>query len=280
MTISVPFEEHEDSPIERGTRDGEFTFTRIFVCKWDDRFAFVRDMFTQGFFGYPTSYSLWLPGLFAYDFNIERLANNPRNSTISDPTYQMISHDCDAKVTISYKPMSIDEGNLVDYEQQTAGEFVTVPSRGLIWNSDSAPLDADYNAAYPTTTTRHVVTWHRVVSPPWQTLAATINKVNSVAWRVPATQQLFAAGTILFAERSASMVVDFKNGALAWKLQLTFLEKAQTAWDTTGQGPIGGSPVYGWNWQWRDSTGTFDKPLNAQTGAETFQSADLRTIFV
>lgn len=277
MSITVPFVEHEDSPIESGNRDGEFTFTRIFVCAFDDRFEFLRGIFTGGPLGFPMPYSPAFPGLFADTFSIEKIAPNPRQATITNPQYQALTHNTDAKITIGYKRMTIEDNTLITYEQQEQGEFVTVPSRGLKWQSDGQWLPADMNAAYPTTTTRHVLTWAQVRNPPWQTLAECINKVNSVPFRIPATQQFLNAGTLLFAERSASTTLTI-DGLTTWKLTLTFLEKAQTAWSSTGGAAIGSGTVYGWNYQWREDIGDFDRPQTT-LGAYTFQETDLRRIF-
>jgi hypothetical protein len=222
-------------------------------------------------------YSPAFPGMFADTFAIEKIAPNPRQAAITNPQYQALTHNTDAKITITYKRLTIDDNILISYEQQEQGEFVTVPSRGLKWQSDNQWLPADVDAAYPTTTTRHVITWNQVRNPPWQTLAECINKVNSVPFRIPATQQFLSAGTLLFAERSASTSLTIE-GLTTWKLTLTFLEKAQTSWSTTGGAAIGSGTVYGWNWQWREDIGDFDRPKTS-LGAYTFQETDLRRIF-
>lgn len=280
MPITVPFVEHEESPIETGNRDGDFQFTRIFVTAWDDRWGFVNGMFTGGPIGLPMVYGPGFPGVFADTFNIDKIAPNPRNTIISDPQTQQLSHNGEAKITIGYKPMvPTEDGTLISYEMQEQGEFVTVPSRGLRWDSDSVALPADVNAAYPTTITRHVVTWSQVVNPPWRVLAESINKINSVQFLIPVTKQLLEPGTLLFAERSASISLN-TLGRTTWKLTLTFLEKAQTSYSTTGTASIGGSGVYGWNWQWREDIGDFDRPKSTVGGGFTFQETDLRRIFV
>jgi hypothetical protein len=279
MPISVPFVEHEESPVENGNRDGDFQFTRIFVTAWDDRWPFVNGMFTGGPLGLPMVYGSGWPGVFADTFSIDKIAPNPRNATISDPQTQALTHNGEAKITIGYKPMvPTEDGTLISYEMQEQGEFVTVPSRGLKWASDGLPLPADVNAAYATTTTRHVVTWSQVLNPPWRVLSECINRVNSVPFYVPITKQLMSTGTLLFAEKSAQISLN-TNGRTTWKLTLTFLEKAQTNWSTTGQAAIGGSTVYGWNWQWREEIGDFDRPRSAIGNAYTFQETDLRRIF-
>lgn len=277
--ISVPFQEHEDSPKESGNRNGEFRFTRIFETAYADRWAFVRDLFTGGPVGLPMAYSADWPGVFADTFEITRPANDPIHEAISNPAYQVLNHRGKALITVNYSAMTpTEDGTLITYEQQEAGEFVTVPSRGLKWSSDSQPLPADYNAAYPSSTTSHQITWAQVRTVPWATLANMINKVNSVAFRVPVSGQLFLAGTLIFSARTASVSLNM-SGVTTWRLGLTFLEKAQTNWTATGEGPINGSTVYGWNYQWREDIGEFDQPVNAADGSKIFQTADLSQIF-
>lgn len=277
--ISVPFEEIDDSPKESGNRTGEFRFTRTFLTAYDQRWTFVNELFTGGFVGLPMAYSSYFPGIFADTFEIEPFVVNPISEAISNPATGQLRHLGKAKITVNYSPMTPSEdGTLIEYEQQEAGEFVTVPSRGLKWYSDNQPLPADYHAAYPTSTTHHQITWSQVRNPPWATMAAMINKANSVAFRVPVTGQVFATGTLIFSARTASITMK-TSGLTTWKIGLTFIEKAQTQWSTLGDGPIGGTTVYGWNYQWREDLGIFDKPVNATDGAPTFQSANLMTIF-
>jgi hypothetical protein len=279
MPITVPFVEHEESPIETGNRDGDFQFTRIFVTAWDDRWRFVNGMFTGGPIGLPMVYGPGFPGVFADTFSIDKIAPNPRNATIWDPQSQALTHAGEAKITIGYKPMvPTENGTLITYEMQEQGEFVTVPSRGLVWLSDGESLPADVNAAYGTTTTRHVVTWSQVVDPPWRVLSECINCVNSVPFYVPITKTWMETGTLLFAEKSASISLS-TSGRTTWKLTLTFLEKAQRSWSSTGNPAYGntGLTVYGWNWQWRDDIGNYDIP--ASGGAMTFPVTDLNRIF-
>lgn len=279
MPITVPFVEHEESPIETGNRDGDFQFTRIFVTAWDDRWAFVNGMFTGGPIGLPMIYGPAFQGVFADTFNIDKIAPNPRSTLIADPQSSQLSHNGEAKITIGYKPMvPTEDGTLISYEMQEQGEFVTVPSRGLKWASDNVALSSDVQAAYAATTTRHVITWSQVRNPPWMALSQCINHVNSVPFFVPVTKQLMAAGSLLFAEKSASISLN-TLGITTWKLTLTFLEKAQTAYSTTGGAAIGGTTVYGWNWQWREDIGDFDRPVSAIGNGYTFQETDFRRIF-
>lgn len=279
MPITVPFVEHEESPIETGNRDGDFQFTRIFVTAWDDRWPFINGIFTGGPLGLPMVYGPGFDGVFADTFSVDKIAPNPRNATIIDPQTQALTHRGEAKITIGYKPMvPTENGTLISYEMQEQGEFVTVPSRGLYWASDFKPLPADVNSAYATTTTRHVVTWSQVLNPPWRVLSECINKVNVTPFYVPVLKQTMARGTLLFAEKSASISLN-TLGRTTWKLTLTFLEKAQTNWTNTGQAAIGGATVFGWNYQWREDIGNFDRPLSATNSAETFQDAEFSRIF-
>lgn len=268
--INVPFEEHEDSPSESGGRDGDFQFTRVFVTNYEDRWAFLRGMFTGGVLGLPMAFSPDWPTVFADTFTIARIVNDPIAESITNPATQSLRHRGKALITINYKVVATEE--LITYEQQESGEFITVPSRGLKWLSSGQALDADLNPAYPTSTTRHIVTMMQVVDPPWITMSQMLNCVNSVAFYVPVTRQVFPPGSLLFAERNASVSLSF-DGRSTFKVGLTFLEKQQKQWHN------GITVSYGWNYQWNAATGAFDMPVNAITGAPTFNSADLASIF-
>lgn len=288
MESSVTFWEHEDSPKESGDRSGQFSFERIFLTAWADRNTFIREMMTGGFYGLPQSYSQDWPGLFAESWKVDRIINNPIQGTITNPASQQLSHNTLARITFTYTPIGVTEqdpgdeqlpsGTFATYDQEEEGEFLSVPSRGMIWDSDGKRLSPDIVGVIPQTTTRHVVTWHRVVNPPWATMASLINKVNSVAWRIPATGQVFQPETLLFAARSASLTLAYDSEP-TWKLKLTFIEKAQKNLVSTGDGPIGGTTIYGWNHQWREDDGIYDRPVNAKSFHRMFQSADLRTLF-
>jgi hypothetical protein len=286
------FQEHEDSPVERGNRSGELQFTRIFLTAWDDRWNFIGEHFRSGPFGLPASYSSYWPGVLADTFDIGRISNCPDIATISDPNSQQLTHSgAVAKITINYSPLERDiseandplvpSGTWADYSQDSNIEFRTIPGRGMKWLSDSTLLPPDNNSITPEAVTTHQVTWNQLSVVPWQTIGNAKGCVNSVACRLPGSQQIFVPETLLFEGLADQTTISLTGQVGTRKLTLRFSEKAQKGLVTNARGgnAPAGSTVYGWNHQYRDDSGTYDKPLNKATGAPMFAVFDFNTLW-
>jgi hypothetical protein len=286
------FQEHEDSPVERGNRSGELQFTRIFLTAWDDRWLFIAEHFRSGPFGLPASYSSYWPGVLADTFDIGRISNCPDIATISDPNSQQLTHSgAVAKITINYSPLERDiseandplvpSGTWADYSQDSNIEFRTIPGRGMKWLSDSTLLPPDNNSITPEAVTTHQVTWNQLSVVPWQTIGNAKGCVNSVACRLPGSQQIFVPETLLFEGLADQTTISLTGQVGTRKLTLRFSEKAQKGLVTNARGgnAPAGSTVYGWNHQYRDDSGTYDKPLNKATGAPMFAVFDFNTLW-
>jgi hypothetical protein len=231
--------------------------------------------------------------LFADQFQVERLVNRPVGSgAMTNPVTQQLTHDTKAKITITYSPLSPEaasesessepmrDGTWATYSQSQSVEYLNLPSRDMIWEQTDDVLPADITATVPILTTRHEITWHQVLNPPWSTISELKGKVNSAAFRIPATLQVAAAETLLFSESSAQIVFNFDQQA-AWQLTFVFIEKAQNAFTNTSRGAIDSDgTVYGWNHQWNPSLGDYDRPLSRQGSKPMFQSADLFQLFI
>lgn len=290
MTIlSVYFEEHEDSPIESGNRSGEFSFTRIFIVAWADRFEFLRAMFRDGTYG-PQAYSAYWPGLLADKFKIERQVNAPTDNypVMTDPELEQLQHDCIAKITIDYAPIppaeaqdqvDLADGTYASYSMTDAIEFVGFPGRTMQWLNTSKALPPDITPIVCEVITRHEVTWHEVVYPPWDLISSMKGKVNADFMRLPGTQQIAYPETIMLTGCQAKKTYKL-SGDTAWEITLTFTEKAQKSLAPATKGAINqsASQVYGWNWQYDPEQGEYDKPVTA-LGEEMFDAADLYSIF-
>jgi hypothetical protein len=287
-TIPVYFEEHEDSPIEGGSRTGEFDFARIFLCRWTERFEFLRGMFTGGFFGLPMSYSAEWPGLIADKYKIERLVNKPTSSVpyISEPISQQLQHDAIAKITINYSPITpeqaennegLPDGTWVTYSQSDSVEFVTIPGRSLKWETSGKVLPPDVNPVTPQNQVRHEVTWHQVLNPPWTVISALKGKVNSIAFRIPGSGQIAFPETVMLIESTAKIALNIASET-RWELSLVFAEKAIKNLTSGRTGAISGTDVYGWNHQWDPQEGIYDRPLTDE-GLPMFDSAEMATLF-
>lgn len=289
MTISVSFEEHEDSPKESGDRSGKFNFTRIFVTDWEDRWVFLQELFNSGPFGLPASYSsLWV-GVLADTFTIDRMVNAPASAAITDPNTQQLTHSTKAKITVTYSPLPNDatdpgdeqvpQGTWITYNQSQTVEFVAQSSRGMKWDSDNDKLPADIHPVLPQMLATHQITWHQLTSVPWVYLSNMRGKVNSAATRLPGSPQVFAAETLLFEGFDDEITINFEDNSPSRKLTLRFTEKAQHFLTTGTSGGASSGTVYGWNHQYREDTGGYDKPVNQSDGSELFQKTDFNGLW-
>lgn len=276
-TINVPFQEHEESPIEAGGRGGDFAFTRIFCTAYADRFEFLTGLFTGGILGLPMIYSEAWPNLRADKFSIERITDNPQGlAYMTDPERQQTTHDSIAKITVDYAPLENDsnqdplrDGTFASYNQGQVIEYNGVPSRAMQWESSGDPLPPDVQPVVPTTITRHEVTWSQVDNPPWSLIQSKKGFVNGSSFYIPASRQTVAAEGLLFTESSSRQTMTYA-GDLSTELTLVFEEKNQVA--------FGGGSGYGWNHQWNPETQEFDRPLN-EFGNTQFPATSFGEIF-
>ena len=241
-TLSVAFEEHENSPIESGNFAGEFNFKRIFLVAWADRYTFLEELYTGNTGGGPMPYSSAIPFLFPDEFSIKRLVNKPvQDAPFTDPAAEIINHDTEAMITVNYRPFSLDgisedlqAGSYANYQQTQKVEYATIPGISLQWESRADVLPADVSMAIINPTTAHIVEWNQVQTPPWALISSMKGKINSADFTIPGSLQVAEPGTLLFAGSEASRSFDFQQNE-TWKFRMTFLEKSQHALVGTSQ---------------------------------------------
>ena len=289
------FTEHEDSPQESGNRSGELSFTRVFLTAWADRWDFISEHFKSGPFGLPASYSSRWPGVLADGFAIDKLVVKPIAAAIDDPNTQQLEHDTQAKISITYTPLQTDQGQQQDpndptplpagtwctYSQDSNIEFRSVPGRSVKWVSDDVVLPADVNTIVPEPVTTHQISWHQVQVVPWVTLGDMKGCVNETACRLPGSPQVFQPETLLFEGLQDEVTLSTDAQWSTRKITLRFIEKAQKGFASgarTGAAPSG-STIYGWNYQWRDDTSDYDKPVSSDDGSPMFAKYDFNTLW-
>jgi hypothetical protein len=279
------FLEHEDSPTESGDRNGAYNYQRVFLTAWADRNNFLLEMFSGGGFGLPCTYP-GFPGLYADKFTISRLVNKPIQATITDPTTQLLAHDALAQITITYSPIEFSQedaeelrdGTYATYTQAESVEYISLVARALKWETSGEMLPADVTAVVPVHTTRHEITWHNVIDPPWDLISAMKGTVNSSAFRIKATDQVAEAESLLFAESSARRTFSL-DGLTPWELTLVFIEKSQKSLVASPRGPIGDTGSFGWNHQWDPEASDYDRPVDALGGNPLFALSDFDLLF-
>ena len=298
-TMSVPFEEHVSSPMPSGSINGDFNFLRTFIVEWSDSNQFLIEMFNNGPLGLPQRYSTVFDNLYAKSFRFEYPNENATSAvpTMTNPETQMIGHNGKVFIHITYDLLDFDvaqfpdpdipPGTWVEYERQDAGEFVSVPGRAVKWESDSQELPADVNPSVISPEVRHILRWNRVRNVPWEQFSRFKGKVNADQYRLPGTSQVFEPETLLFESANDSGVL-FGNVDSSLPpsrtLTLTYIEKSQVFLHPSATGAVNAAPavsVYGWNHQFREDTGEYDKILNAVRVNPTpvFQPVNLGLIF-
>ena len=272
-------QELDGSPTEEVTLQG-LSATRRFLVPWESRILFAQALLSQsGPFGLgPASY----PGV-AFS-QVDRISFAPfGDKPPDDPTLDLLNntnyYDM-AVATVTYKTSErpavedpedpdndLPEGTWATYRQAFSGEFLTVPSRGLTWESDSTAIGPDAKGTILVPITDHIVTWNYVTKPPWGAIGDLRGMVNSLAFRIPVTRRIVPVECLLF--EGCESDTEFKFGSddpLVWKLTYTLKEKIVHVLSRTGA-----SANYGWNHAYREDTGLWDRP---KSGADDLYAAD------
>lgn len=278
MTIPVPFWEHEDSPVESGSRDGGLTFSRIFVTKYADRFKFLTGLFTGGQAGLPMSYNSNFPSLRANSFDIDRATNNVVGSgVITSPERQWTTHDTVAIITVDYAPIEFNandpqNGTWATYNMGAMTEYQSHSGRSMKWESSGKNLPANIQPVVPVPAVRHEVTWHQVESSrvPYDLMRSLRGTVNAGGFYIPASRQTIPDGHLLFSESSARTTLGY-DGSIRTELTLVYLEKHQTAFTA-------GGITYGWNHQWNPEENIYDRVVS-EFGDPQFPVSDLSQMY-
>lgn len=305
VASSVTWVEVDDSPRIAAKREGELTATRVFKVAWSDVNTFAAEMLYGGSNGLPQKFPTF-DNLYVDGIDIKPFISSPSGGSFTDTESSNSLHD-DAEVTVTYSPIinsaELDPGNnespgpqpddiplpngtWIDYRMDFSGEFQTIPSRSLIWNSDSELVAPDAHPAIVIPITDHVVTWYMVDWPPWEAISQMRGRVNDSELRMAATHQRAAAESLLFMGASAARQYR-QNGSNGWQLTYNFKERSiKGVENISGGGSIRIKPnqavsVIGWNYAFRDGkTPAWDVPVNANDGAKTYGTGDFKKLFV
>lgn len=266
MTITFPFDvqELENSPKESFSEDKGAANVRTFKVPYADRWTFVTGMRRVQYPG--------MSAVLAESFDIQPYVPNP-SGTIVNIDQDLTSHDY-AQVAVKYNQIGDNstkeeqpDGTYLSYRQAQQIEFQTIPTRGLVWESDSILVAPDAFATIPIPVTTHTLTWSEVATPPWNLLSEIKGKVNDAAYSIPIIG-LNVAAEGLFFESSESTAKVSVSGDAEWELSITMIEKQITAY---------GGLSYGWNHQYRDEEG-WDRPVD-RSGNPTFELSSFSSIF-
>jgi hypothetical protein len=269
-TISIAYEEMEDSPTEQFNGPQGFQATRLLRCAWADRLTLADEL--QGSFLSGGSYVTNLPHLYPHRAGV-RCTSVPN----------IVGHDADrpqayggdtkvaayayALLTVNYtvagQPPTGGGGSveLVDETITPFSEFTTISPKDLTWGGiGGTPLTNDeaigklfrgFNWQY---TRLNVAS----VAPEYATLIGCVNNAAITSTRLGFT---FPAETLLFQPPILTRRVNADGVSSKWTIQTNLSFKPQ-----------------GWNVWFRASTGAYGAIFNAAGQVKPYTPADFSPI--
>ena len=250
--MSTWFRELAGSPKERFA-EGGMAATRIFLCNYSERYAFVRDILGSGY-GIGGTSGVVYPGM--TNVRPTRVQTEPFTDDVQQQTLATLedgpnTYASFAKVTVEYQTtvatlpgggtITLQERTWLTYRAGGAAEAVVVTGENHKWNDDeSRANDPDLLVMQRIPVVEHHLTWHNVLIPPKAAIDADVGKVNSAAWHG------FTAETMLFdtwdAEKEFALLDDNSEVVTTWMLTYVFRER---------QVQLPNNAVGGWNHYYR-----------------------------
>ena len=229
------------------------TAKRTGIINWSNIDALIDELFPPGGLlpaAYPTNDLLRVDKV-----QIEPISDEQKTLTSATNDIATVNTYDLAKVTIDYatgsggnveEPVPGGEPNpdptsLLTHRWSIGGEFITIPSLGFEWKTDSTAVDRDIDMGILIPTIEHQVTWPRVINPPFTALRNTVGRVNSNEGSF--STGLFIPETLLFLGAELQREV-LSTGALAWEVSYRFSERRVDAAD---EGVTGHPDYGGWN---------------------------------
>jgi hypothetical protein len=262
--LTVAFKELQGSPTENYGPNG-ITAQRDVVCSWADRHDLRDELLGDGYsFGntaaatYPDNDQLVAMNvqIKPFDNAVPGVAGALSTDEFTDIKTEIADYDIgDAsskkvRAHISIGPGSstnIENNTFLTYRRSSSVEYMLLKGGGgLRWEDD---LDLEPpKEAFPTQripVTDHILTWHRVLDPPWEAINRVKGTVNKEEWFG------FPAQTILFdkedSERQFYMFGGLDPLMASWRITYTFRERRIQFKDRAGNAQVGG-----WCHTWRE----------------------------
>jgi hypothetical protein len=277
--MTVAFKELQGSPIEDYGPNG-ITARREVVCSWADRHALRDELLGDGY-AFNTTPAATYPGndqlvamnvqIKPFDNAVPGVAGALSTNEFTDIKTEIADYDIGdasskktrAHISIGYEliplatlswPTGSVPGNQIENEtfltyRRTSGtEYAILKGGGgLRWEDDIQGLEPP-KEAFPTQripVTDHILTWHRVLDPPWSAINRVKGTVNRDEWFG------FPAQTILFdgedSERQFYMFGGNDPLMASWRITYTFRERRIQFEDENGNAQVGG-----WCHTWRE----------------------------
>jgi len=233
--MTVPFKELAGSPRETYGPEG-MRAERRFLCAWEQRDVLVEELLGDGYeFGgsAPAGY----PGksaVLAMRVGVEPFDDDLVEQQFPGLSEGLAAYHGFAKVTADYELLApadrndvpaTEDNTLLSYRMDSGSETLTLAGDDLLWPGNpeaTLPSDADGSVQLPYT--RHLLTWHRVLSPPWTAMRNATGTLNDDTFLgAPAGTLLFEGAT---AGREFLRVSGLADAEFAWRIEYRFRENA------------------------------------------------------
>jgi hypothetical protein len=235
--MPVSFKELTGSPRETYGPEG-MRAERRFLCAWEDRDALVQELLGDGYefggstpAGYPGK-----SGVVAVGVAVEPFDEDLVEQEFPGLSAGLAAYHGFARVTARYEliaPADRDDlptaerDTVLTYRMEAGSERLTLAGDDLVWlGNPDAVLPADAEGAIQLPCTRHVLTWHRVVNPPWTAIRNATGTLNADTFLGA------PAGTLLFegavTEREFVRISGLAESEFAWRIEYRFRENTLT----------------------------------------------------
>lgn len=231
--MAIAFKELAGSPVEQFDAAG-MTARREFLCAWDDRRALVEALLGDGYefggsarAGYPGT-----ENVVAVRAKVEPLADDLLTQQFSGLTEGLNAYGGFAKVVVDYELLAPAEradlpavapGTFLSYRMELTEQSISLPGDQLVWEgSPSSTFPSLATGAIRLPATRHRLTWHRVVNPPWATIRDATGTLNTGEFLGAAAETMLFEGAN--ASREFLRLSELDSAEFAWCLEYVFLE--------------------------------------------------------
>lgn len=280
-TMTVAFKELAGSPVETHGPEG-FQAKRVLLCAWDEREELVQQLVGDGHIlgGRSRAPYPGKPDVVALRARCEPITDDVLPQELLDLTEGLNRYHGFAKVTVDYELLpaadrsdipNVVQGTFLTYQQGFDAETLSLSGDSFTWEAE--PSQAVPDKAVPSLRVplvEHHLTWHRVISPPWQAIRECIGTVNNAMFLGAAAETVLLDGAK--ADREFLRIDGFANAELAWRIRYTFRERAVKT---------GASAIVGWNHSYRSLP--IDDPdwdrLVDGAGNRPYRAADFTRLF-
>lgn len=283
--LGVTFHELENSPRVKITQE-EMTGTREFLVPWLDAQAFALELMGgwTTIAGYPVyTPPIAFPGfenLLPDEIEMGPLDESPDGDASILIGSSTNTYEAGAQVTVSYKTRQDDkngdkdgedgpehdEGTYLAIDTDVGIDYMTTPGRMWKW-PDNKILPPDTSPGILIPTQEVVMTWSKVLIPPWALIRQLRGKINSTKfYNAP-------AGTVLFSAAKIKRQFQFAQNGF-FEIEYHFIENSKTLND--------GTTVVGWNYTWRPDPAPGAERWQTITGPDgnpPYQTGDLNQLF-